>query len=151
MKKFLLSILLAAFLLTGCRPAGPESGGLRGTVNTEGSTSMADVMAALQEGFREKEPGVTVNFSGTGSGAGIEAALSGACDIGLSSRELKESEMEKGAWDHLAALDGIALVVHPSNPVTALSSSQIADIFSGRITNWSVLGIFADDGVRRGQ
>ncbi len=140
MKKFLLSILLAAFLLTGCRPAGPESGGLRGTVNTEGSTSMADVMAALQEGFREKEPGVTVNFSGTGSGAGIEAALSGACDIGLSSRELKESEMEKGAWDHLAALDGIALVVHPSNPVTALSSSQIADIFSGRITNWSVLG-----------
>ena len=77
MKKFLLSILLAACLLTGCRPAGPESGGLRGTVNTEGSTSMADVMAALQEGFREKEPGVTVNFSGTGSGAGIEAALSG--------------------------------------------------------------------------
>ena len=136
MKKFLPSILLAAFLLTGCRPAGPEPGGLRGTVNTEGSTSMADVMAALQEGFREKEPGVTVNFSGTGSGAGIEAALSGACDIGLSSRELKESEMQKGAWGHLAALDGIALVVHPSNPVTALSSSQIADIFSGRITNW---------------
>ena len=140
MKKNLLAgILLAAGLcLSGCRAAGTYE--LCGTVNTEGSTSMADMMAALQEGFREKEPGVTVNFSGTGSGAGIEAALSGACDIGLSSRELKDSERQTGAQAHLAALDGIALVVHAENPVTALSTAQIAEIFTGKITNWRALG-----------
>ena len=140
MKKNLLAgILLAAGLcLSGCRAAGTYE--LCGTVNTEGSTSMADMMAALQEGFREKEPGVTVNFSGTGSGAGIEAALSGACDIGLSSRELRDSERQTGAQAHLAALDGIALVVHAENPVTALSTAQIAEIFTGKITNWRALG-----------
>ena len=140
MKKNLLAgILLAAGLcLSGCRAAGTYD--LCGTVNTEGSTSMADMMAALQEGFREKEPGVTVNFSGTGSGAGIEAALSGACDIGLSSRELRDSERQTGAQAHLAALDGIALVVHAENPVTALSTAQIAEIFTGKITNWRALG-----------
>ena len=135
-----LLLLFLCLCLSGCRAAGAEACGLHGTVNTEGSTSMADVMAALQEGFREKEPGVTVNFSGTGSGAGIEAALSGACDIGLSSRELKESETEKGAREHLAALDGIALVVHAGNPVTELSMEQVADIFTGKITNWKELG-----------
>lgn len=142
MKRLLLAgILLAAGLwLSGCRSAGVEAAGLRGTVNTEGSTSMADVMAALQEGFREKEPGVTVNFSGTGSGAGIEAALSGACDIGLSSRALKDGEVQKGARDHLAAVDGIALVVHAGNPVTELSTAQIAEIFTGAVTNWKDLG-----------
>jgi len=142
MRKNLLAglLLFLSLCLTGCRAAGVEAHGLCGTVNTEGSTSMADVMAALQEGFREKEPGVTVNFSGTGSGAGIEAALSGACDIGLSSRELKESEVQKGAQGHLAALDGIALVVHAGNPVTALSAGQLADIFTGRIANWKDLG-----------
>jgi len=142
MKKILLAgiLLTAGLCLTACRTAGAEPHGLRGTVNTEGSTSMADVMAALQEGFREKEPGVTVNFSGTGSGAGIEAALSGACDIGLSSRELRDSEVQKGAREHLAALDGIALVVHAANPVTSLSMSQLTDIFTGKITNWKELG-----------
>lgn len=142
MKKILLTGLLLAVVLclTACRATGPEARGLHGTVNTEGSTSMADVMAALQEGFREKEPGVTVNFSGTGSGAGIEAALSGACDIGLSSRELKDSEIQKGAKEHLAALDGIALVVHAGNPITELSMEQLADIFTGKITNWRDLG-----------
>ena len=140
MRKFLQTGLLLLLCLTACRSAGAEAAGLHGTVNTEGSTSMADVMAALQEGFREREPGVTVNFSGTGSGAGIEAALSGACDIGLSSRALRDGEIQKGARAHVAALDGIALVVHAGNPVTALSTEQVADIFTGKITNWRDLG-----------
>lgn len=142
MRKILLTGLALSLCLwpAACRDAGAAAHGLHGTVNTEGSTSMADLMAALQEGFREKEPGVTVNFSGTGSGAGIEAALSGACDIGLSSRELRDSEVRKGARDHLAALDGIALVVHAANPVTSLSMEQLADIFTGKITNWKDLG-----------
>ena len=100
MKK-IVGMLLAVLLLAGC--GGRAGTGLGGTVNTDGSTSMADVMAALQEAFREKESGVTVNYSGTGSGSGIEAALRGTCDIGLSSRELKEEEKAQGAVGHTVA------------------------------------------------
>ena len=111
-----------------------------GTVNTDGSTSMADVMGALTEVFREKEPDITVNYSGTGSGSGISGVLDGTCDIGLSSRELKQEEIEQGAVAHVIALDGVAVVVNPKNTVTDLTTEQIADIFTGKITNWSELG-----------
>ena len=94
-KRIFPLLLLAALLLAAC--GGSTAEGLTGTVNTDGSTSMADVMAVLQETFREREPGITVNYSGTGSGAGVEAVLTGRADIGLSSRPLKEAELDKGA------------------------------------------------------
>lgn len=139
MKK--LSLLAAlALLLAACGGPPPHPGALAGTVNTDGSTSMADVMAVLQETFRELEPGVTVNFSGTGSGAGVEAVLTGAADIGLSSRPLKEAETAQGAVAHVVALDGVAVVVNPANPVSGLRLDQLAGVFTGRIVNWSALG-----------
>ena len=94
----------------------------------------------LQETFAEVQPDVTVNYSGTGSGAGIEAVLAGNVDIGLSSRALKPEEEEKGAVGHTVALDGVAIVVNPANGVEDLSVEQIAQIFKGEITNWSELG-----------
>ncbi len=139
MKKLAFSLLAGLLLLAACK-SGPPPSGLTGTVNTDGSSSMADVMSALQEAFREKEPGVTVNYSGTGSGAGVEAALSGACDIGLSSRRLKSSEKSKGAVAYVVALDAVAVVVHPSNPVRDLTVEQLAEIFAGKISNWQALG-----------
>ncbi len=113
---------------------------LSGIVNTDGSTSMADVMAVLQESFKELHPDVTVNYSGTGSGAGVEAALSGTADIGLASRALKDEEKAEGAVEHIIALDGVAVVVNPANGVDDLSVEDIAKIFTGEITNWKDLG-----------
>ena len=123
---------------TAQEPAGGEA--LSGTVNTDGSTSMKDVMGVLTETYAELQSGVTVNYSGTGSGAGIEAVLAGTVDIGLSSRALKAEEEEKGAVGHVVALDGVAVVVNPANGVEDLSVEQIAQIFTGEITNWSELG-----------
>ncbi len=138
MKKKALSLAVTALLTLGLL-AGCSAGG-GGTVNTDGSTSMADVMGALTEAFREREPDITVNYSGTGSGSGISGVLDGTCDIGLSSRALKQEEMDKGAVSHVVALDGVAVVVNPKNPVADLTTEQIADIFTGKITNWSELG-----------
>lgn len=101
---------------------------------------MVQVAAALQEAYRERHPEVRVNISGTGSGAGIEAVLSGVCDIGLSSRELTADESARGGEARAIALDGIAVILHPSNPVTELRMEELAGIFTGRITNWAQLG-----------
>ena len=131
---FPLFLSLAAVLLSACSESPYIS------VSLDGSTSMERVAGALIEGYREEADSVKINYSGTGSGAGIEAVLSGLCDIGLSSRALKDSEIRKGAVAHLIALDGIAVIVHPSNPVENLSTAELAAVFSGRITNWSVLG-----------
>lgn len=118
----------------------PTTDSLSGVVNTDGSTSMADVMAVLQESFKELYPDVTVNYSGTGSGAGVEAALSGTADIGLASRALKDEEKAEGAVENIIALDGVAVVVNPANGVEDLSVEDIAKIFTGEITNWNQVG-----------
>ena len=157
-----LSIVMALSLLTACggetSTAGSETGStptssaaqsaenngatqeITGTVNTDGSTSMADVMAVLQETFKEVQPGINVNYTGSGSGSGITNVLSGTVDIGLSSRALKAEEEEQGAVGHIVALDGVAVVVNPENTVADLTVEQIAKIFSGEITNWSEVG-----------
>ena len=119
---------------------GGETEAISGTVNTDGSTSMADVMAAFQESFGDIQPDVTVNYSGTGSGSGITNVLAGTVDIGLSSRALTDEEKAEGAVENIVALDGVAIVVHPENTVTDLTIEQIAQIYTGEITNWSELG-----------
>lgn len=113
---------------------------LTGIVNTDGSTSMNDVMLALIEGFKSVQPGVTVNYNGSGSGSGISGVLAGSCDLGLSGRALTDDEKAEGAVENVIAKDGVAVVVNPANPVTELTTEQIAKIFTGEITNWSEVG-----------
>ena len=116
------------------------SAGLSGTVVTLGSTSMEKVMNTLAEQFGNDHSGVTVSVEGGGSGAGIEAALNGTADIGLSSRALKDEEKSQGLIETVVALDGIAVIVNSDNAVADLTVEQIAKIFTGEITNWSELG-----------
>ncbi len=113
---------------------------LSGTVATDGSTSMEKVVGALGEAFMEANPDTTFTYNPTGSGSGIQAVQEGRCDIGLSSRALKDAEKEAGLTETVLAYDGIAMIVNPANPVEDLSLEQIADIYTGKITNWSEVG-----------
>ena len=113
---------------------------LTGTVSTDGSTSMEKVIGALSESYMTANSGVTVNYNPTGSGSGITAVQEGTCDIGLSSRALKDEEKSAGLKETVLAYDGIAIIVHPDNPVSDLSIDQIAKLYTGEITNWTDVG-----------
>ena len=121
-------------------PATAAAAKLSGTVATDGSTSMEKVVGALGEAFMEANPDTTFTYNPTGSGSGIQAVQEGRCDIGLSSRALKDAEKEAGLTETVLAYDGIAMIVNPANPVEDLSLEQIADIYTGKITNWSEVG-----------
>ena len=149
----LLSLTLTAALLAGCGSedtASEDTTGdtttedtateLSGTVSTDGSTSMEEVIGALGEQFMADNSGVSVTYNPTGSGSGIEAVKNGSCDIGLSSRALKDEEKESGLTETTVALDGIAIIVNAENTVTDLSIDQIAQIYTGAVTDWSELG-----------
>lgn len=120
--------------LTAC------SQGLSGKVSTDGSTSMEKVMGILGEAFENENGGVTFTYNPTGSGSGIQAVSEGRCDIGLSSRNLKEEEKANGLTETVLAYDGIAIIVNPENAVTDISSENIAKIYTGEITNWKEIG-----------
>lgn len=111
-----------------------------GTVATDGSTSMEKVIGALGEQFMNDNSGITFTYNPTGSGSGITAVSEGRCDIGLSSRGLKDEEKEKGLTETLLALDGICVIVNNDNPVSDLSLGDISKIYTGEITNWNELG-----------
>ena len=113
---------------------------LSGAVATDGSTSMESVIGILGESFMQLHPDVTFTYNPTGSGSGITAVQEGRCDIGLSSRALKDEETAGGLKGETVALDGIAVIVNNENPVTDLSLDQIAQIYKGEITNWSEVG-----------
>lgn len=123
--------------------ASSTAAALSGNVATGGSTSMKNVIAALTEGFAEVEPGVTVSYDPTGSGAGITGATDKTLDIGLSSRALKDDE--KADVDGTTiALDGIAIIVNNASKIEDLTVDQLKQMFTGEITNWSEVG--GDDG-----
>ena len=113
---------------------------ITGTVSTDGSTSMEKVIGALGESFMAANAGTTVGYNPTGSGAGITAVSEGRCDIGLSSRALKDDEKASGLKETVLAYDGIAIIVHPDNPVSDLSVEQLAQLDTGEITNWKDVG-----------
>ena len=119
--------------------AETAAGTLSGNVATGGSTSMKNVIAALTEGFAEVEPGVTVSYDPTGSGAGITGATDKTLDIGLSSRALKDDE-KNDVDGTVVALDGIAIVVNKDSKVADLSVEQLKKMFTGEITNWKDVG-----------
>ena len=128
---------------TSSSAAETAAGTLSGNVATGGSTSMKNVIAALTEGFAEVEPGVTVSYDPTGSGAGITGATDKTLDIGLSSRALKDDE-KKDVDGTVVALDGIAIIVNQGSKVTDLTVDQLKQMFTGEITNWKDVG--GDDG-----
>ena len=123
--------------------ASSAAAALSGNVDTGGSTSMKNVIAALTEGFAEVEPGVTVSYDPTGSGAGITGATDKTLDIGLSSRALKDEE-KNDVDGTVIALDGIAIIVNKDSKVEDLTVDQLKQMFTGEITNWSEVG--GDDG-----
>lgn len=154
MKKFLtlaLTAVMALSLLTACGSKNDNSADtntdgsntettLSGTVSTDGSTSMEKVINSLGESFMAMNKDVKFTYNPTGSGSGIQAVSEGRCDIGLSSRALKDDEKASGLVETVVALDGIAIVVNPENPVSDLDIDTIAKIYTGEITNWKDVG-----------
>ena len=154
MKKFLtlaLTAVMALSLLTACGSKNDNSADtntdgsntettLSGTVSTDGSTSMEKVINSLGESFMAMNKDVKFTYNPTGSGSGIQAVSEGRCDIGLSSRALKDDEKASGLIETVVALDGIAIVVNPENPVSDLDIDTIAKIYTGEITNWKDVG-----------
>lgn len=127
------AVVLMCTALVGCGSGESKS------VATDGSTSMNKVIGALGESF-QSDTGITVTYNATGSGAGIQAITEGRCDIGLSSRELKEEEKADGLEGTVLAYDGIAIIVNPENPVSDLSVETIAKIYTGEVKNWKDIG-----------
>ena len=155
MKKLIslaLTAALALSILTACgskndTPADtgadsntPAETTVSGTVSTDGSTSMEKVINSLGESFMLANKDVKFTYNPTGSGSGIQAVSEGRCDIGLSSRALKDDEKASGLVETVVALDGIAIVVNPENPVSDLDIDTIAKIYTGEITNWKDVG-----------
>ena len=155
MKKLIslaLTAVMALSLLTACgskndTPAdtgadsnAPAETTVSGTVSTDGSTSMEKVINSLGESFMAMNKDVKFTYNPTGSGSGIQAVSEGRCDIGLSSRALKDDEKASGLVETVVALDGIAIVVNPENPVSDLDIDTIAKIYTGEITNWKDVG-----------
>ena len=154
MKKFLtlaLTAVMALSLLTACGSKNDNSADtntdgsntettLSGTVSTDGSTSMEKVINSLGESFMAMNKDVKFTYNPTGSGSGIQAVSEGRCDIGLSSRALKDDEKASGLVETVVALDGIAIVVNPENPVSDLDDTATTEIYTGEITNWKDVG-----------
>ncbi len=151
-KKKLFTIMLTGVigmsLFAGCgaksddgnQASSATAKAVSGTVSTDGSTSMEKVIGTLGEAFSNENQGITFTYNPTGSGAGIQAVSEGRCDIGLSSRNLKDEEIANGLKGTALAYDGIAVIVNPANKVTNLSKDDIAKIYIGEITNWSQVG-----------
>lgn len=144
---FSMTAVLMLGLLAGCgsktdntTPANAPNATLSGTVSTDGSTSMEKVIGALGEAFMATNDDATFTYNPTGSGSGITAVAEGRCDIGLSSRALKEDEKAQGLTETTLALDGIAVIANPENPVDDLTLEQIAKIYTGEISNWKDVG-----------
>lgn len=129
-----LAALMVTAAFTGC-----SSKAAKGSVTTDGSTSMQEVITALGESY-QNDTGITVTYNPTGSGSGIGAVQEGRCDIGLASRALKDDEKASGLKETVLAYDGIAILVNPQNPVSGLDLDTISKIFTGEITNWSEVG-----------
>jgi len=128
----------AAAAASGGQASNGSAAALSGSVSTNGSTSMEKVIGVLQEQFMNDNPNVKVTYDATGSGTGIEAVTNGTCDIGLASRKLKDTET--GLTATTIALDGIAIIVNGDSRLSDISLDQIANVFTGKVKNWSELG-----------
>ena len=140
MKKIMMIVLAAITAAAMFADCASDNGSAGGSVSTDGSTSMEKVIGALGESFMANNQGTTFTYNPTGSGSGIKAVLEGRCDIGLSSRSLKDDEKAEGLKETVLAYDGIAIIVNPENPVNNLDLETIAKLYTGEITNWKDVG-----------
>ena len=136
MKKKLLAVCLSALCLIGFAGCGASGSG---TITMAGSTSMESVAKAWGEAYQLNND-VTIDIQGGGSSAGVTSVKDGSAQVGMLSRELKDEEKQEGLTEYQVAIDGIAIVVNKDNKVEELTSKQIADIYTGKITNWKDVG-----------
>jgi phosphate transport system substrate-binding protein len=134
--RLITACLLPLFLAVSCQRADPNAAG--GVMTVAGSTSVQPFAEKLAEEFMAERPELNINIQGGGSSAGVRAARTGAAQLGMSSRNLREKE--KGLHETVIAYDGIAVIVHRSNPLRALSRVQVAGIFAGDYSNWQQVG-----------
>lgn len=138
------TFIISIFLITGCKKK--DDGLERSVITVKGSDTMVNLAQKWAEVYMKENPGVSIQVTGGGSGTGVAALLNGTTDLANSSRELKESELEtaksKGIQPKVieVALDGLAVIVHPRNPIDNITIKQVSDIFSGKIRNWKELG-----------
>lgn len=111
--------------------------GLKGKVVVAGSSSVTPVMEKLKEAYVAVNPDVEIEVQQSDSTTGMTSAIEGVCDIGMASRDLKDSELEAGLTPTVIAMDGIAVVVNNDSPVTELTSENVKDIFTGEVTDWA--------------
>lgn len=143
-----LLLALALFgLLAGCaRPADATTSTSADTIENKGSDTLVNLALAWAERYMQQNPEVRISVTGGGTGTGIAAMINGTVDIANASREMKAEEIadaEANGFapvEHTVARDAIAVVVHPSNPVSALTLQQLSDIYTGKITNWNEVG-----------
>jgi phosphate transport system substrate-binding protein len=136
-----------ALFLAGCGgPAGREPGAPARTISNIGSTTVLPLAEKWRAAFKKERPGIEIAVSGGGSGTGIKALISGSADIANSSRDIKEKEVAQAEAvgvdpvEHVVAYDGIAVIVHPSNPLDTVSVEDLSAVFSGHITDWGAMG-----------
>ena len=141
----LMSLLLVVVPLLGAcgngekeEAAKNEAVEIAGTINEAGSTSVQPLAEKMAHSFMAKYPKVTVNISGGGSSAGVKATAAGTVDFGAASREIKMTEAD--LIPYAIARDAVAIAVHSSNPISELTTEQVAQIYAGEITNWKEVG-----------
>ena len=153
MPKFPISIIMLVILvLTACRadsnrPLSDNDGASsQRALQNKGSDTLVNLALAWAETYRTVNPSLSIAVTGGGSGTGIAALINGTVDIANASRQMKDKEIaaakENGIEpvEHVVAIDALAVIVHPDNPVSRLTIDQLADIFSGRVTNWQAVG-----------
>jgi phosphate transport system substrate-binding protein len=142
-------LFVTLVLLAGCRPAGNETGTDSASTNAiqnKGSDTLVNIALAWAEAYRQIEPGVSIAVTGGGSGTGIASLINGTVDIANASRAMKDSEIAEAQAngfdpvEHVVAIDALAVIVHPDNPVSELTIQQLADMYTGRIANWQEVG-----------
>jgi phosphate transport system substrate-binding protein len=143
MKSLITAILLAACLGLVASPAAAQQGE---KIVVDGSTTVGPIAKAFAEYYMKQNPGVNITVSESGSGNGAKSLINKSCQVASMSRLLKQNEYEAAVHSeilpvaHVVALDGIAMIVHPSNPVAKLSMDQVKNIYLGKIRNWNQLG-----------
>jgi len=135
-----LAVAISAVSLLGLSGCKKADGASQTSLTVTGSTTVLPIAEVAAEDFQTANPGKRVLVAGVGSSAGIESVASGTSDIGTSSRDLKPEEKSLGLVDTKIALDAIAVIVNPSNPVSGLTKAQVSEIFQGKITNWKQVG-----------